>query len=167
MCDIVKGQRRTFRDQDPPRICKGSDDNLKVEQEFSQSTPNSPTILQQAASIEKCFSEPEFHEKDQQNRKKEKGDPAAQESTSSDFVRRSHDSAKAPETNGQPAFQNRTNSEGFLKELSNKVPSSGRQDDEVCLLLFLPLFGLLLFSNICSTSCVHFCTPISYHILLQ
>ncbi|XP_017798344.1 PREDICTED: uncharacterized protein LOC108579339 isoform X1 [Habropoda laboriosa] len=131
MCEIVKGQRRTFRDQDPPRICKRSNDNLKSDLEFSKSTPNSPTILQRASSLEKCFSEPEFLEKDRQNWKKEKGKLATQESTSCDSVRGSDDSVKAPETIEQPGFSNRTNSENLLKELSDKVPSSGRHNHEV------------------------------------
>ncbi|XP_012529857.1 uncharacterized protein LOC105833013 [Monomorium pharaonis] len=56
--------RRAFRDQDPPRICNKSAENLlRDELEFSRSTPSSPTTLQRAASLEKCFSEPEFFQK--------------------------------------------------------------------------------------------------------
>ncbi|CAK9831951.1 hypothetical protein ANTRET_LOCUS8859 [Anthophora retusa] len=131
MCEIVKGQRRTFRDQDPPRICRRSNDNLKSDLEFSKSTPNSPTILQRTSSFEKCISDPEFLEKDRQNWKKEKGKVATQESTSCDSVRASNDSVKAPEINEQPGFSNRAKSENFLKELADKVPLFGRRDDEV------------------------------------
>lgn len=130
MCEIAKGQRRTFRDQDPPRIFDKSGNGLKAEVEFSKSTPNSPTILQRGSSFEKCFSEPEILEKDRQARKKEKGDSSTgRESASSDSVR--DDSGKGADTAGQPDLRSGTSAENFFKELSDKVPSSGRHEHEV------------------------------------
>lgn len=132
MCEIIKGQRRTFRDQDPPRICNKSNDNLKNELEFCETISNSPTILQRVSSFEKCFSESEYHEKDQQNRKKEKANLITQESTSSDSIQDSNSCFKIPKTSEQPDFPNETNSENFIKELSDKVPSNSYHDNEVC-----------------------------------
>lgn len=65
MCEVLKGQRRTYRDQDPPRIRDKSTENLlKDDFEMSRSTPNSPTTTQhRATSLEKCFSDPEFFRK--------------------------------------------------------------------------------------------------------
>ncbi|CAL7952411.1 unnamed protein product [Xylocopa violacea] len=134
MCEIVKGRRRSFRDQDPPRIRDKGNENVENEFQFSndKSTSNSPTTFQRTSSFEKCFSEPEFLEEDRQNRKKEKGKLVTRETTSSDSVRRSNDNVKASETNEQPDFPNRTNPESFLRELNDKVPLSGRHDgDEV------------------------------------
>lgn len=130
MCEIIKDQRRTFRDQDPPRICDKSNDNLKNELEFCETISNSPTILQRVSSFEKCFSESEYHEKDQQNRKKEKANLITQESTSSDSIQDSNSCFKIPKTSEQPDFPNETNSENLIKELSDKVPS--HHDNEVC-----------------------------------
>ncbi|KZC08743.1 hypothetical protein WN55_10765 [Dufourea novaeangliae] len=129
MCEIAKGQRRTFRDQDPPRICNRGANSLKNELEFSKSTPNSPTILHRASSFEKCFSESEILEKDRETRKKEKGNPAGRESASSDSVQ--DDSIKEADIVGQSDLQTSTSAEKFLKELSDKVPSSGRHDHKV------------------------------------
>ncbi|KAG7212581.1 hypothetical protein KM043_012878 [Ampulex compressa] len=123
MCEISKSQRRTFRDQDPPRICKKSTDGLlRAELESSRSTPNSPTILQRASSLEKCFSEPEFFQKQQELRRAERGDCAGQESTArlADNAKESRDTAES-----------RGSAEDFLKELSAKVPSSSRCTDDV------------------------------------
>ncbi|XP_076754742.1 uncharacterized protein LOC143425656 [Xylocopa sonorina] len=126
MCEIVKGQRRAFRDQDPPRIREQGDKNLENEFQFSnnKSVPNSPTTFQRASSFEKCFSEPEFLEEDRRSRKKEKGNLVNRESTSSDSIRRSNDSIKTSETNEQPDFPN-------LRKLNDKVPSSGRRDEVI------------------------------------
>ena len=67
MCEISKSQRRTFRDQDPPRICERSTENLlKDAFQVSRSTPNSPTTHHRASSLEKCFSDPEFFRKRRQ-----------------------------------------------------------------------------------------------------
>lgn len=145
MCEIIKGQRRTFRDQDPPRICNKNNDNLKNELEFCETISNSPTILQRVSSFEKCFSESEYHEKDQQNRKKEKANLITQESTSSDSIQDSNSCFKIPKTSEQPDFPNETtNSENFIKELSDKVPSNSRHDNEVCY-TFLNYFFLEFF----------------------
>nr|XP_033335399.1 uncharacterized protein LOC117225758 [Megalopta genalis] len=127
MCEIAKGQRRTFRDQDPPRIFDRATANngLKEELGFSKSTPSSPTILQRASSFEKCSSEPEILEKDRQTGKKVKGDPLGRESASSfDPVR--DDTAKGP--GKRHDLRTAVN---FLNELADKVPSSGRHDHEV------------------------------------
>ncbi|XP_034186724.2 uncharacterized protein LOC117607289 [Osmia lignaria lignaria] len=130
MCEIVKGQRRAFRDQDPPRIRDRSEENVKTEIEFSKSTPNLPIVAQGASSFEKCSSEPEFLKKDRENRKMERGDLSSQGSTSTDSIRVS-DNVKVVETVDQPDVPNRMSSEHFLKELADKVPSSGRHDNEV------------------------------------
>lgn len=67
MCEISKCHRKTFRDQDPPRIRERSTENLlKDAFQLSRSTPNSPTALQRALSLEKCFSDPEFFRKHRQ-----------------------------------------------------------------------------------------------------
>lgn len=125
MCEIVKGQRRAFRDQDPPRIRDRSKENVKTELEFSKSTPNLPIVTQGASSFEKCSSEPEFLKKDL----------STQGSTSSDSIR-VLDNVKVVETVDQPDVPNRMSSEHFLKELADKVPSSGRHDNEVCCIIF-------------------------------
>ncbi|OAD58779.1 hypothetical protein WN48_10324 [Eufriesea mexicana] len=124
MCEIVKGQRRTFRDQDPPRICNRSNDNLKSELEFCNSTPNSPTILQRTSSFEKCFNETEYSEKDRENPKKEKENLITLESTSSDSIQDPNDSVIVSKRNDQFDSSNQTNSE-------NKVPSNGHHDDKL------------------------------------
>lgn len=131
MCEIVKGQRRTFRDQDPPRICNRSNENLKSELEFCNSSPNSPTILQRTSSFEKCLSETECSEKDRENRKKERENLITQESTSSDSIQEPNDSVKVSKTNDQSDSSNRTNSENLVKELSDKVPSNDHHHDKV------------------------------------
>lgn len=129
MCEIVKGQRRAFRDQDPPRICNKSNENVKSELEFCESTATSPTILQRASSFERCFNESKHLEKGKQNQKKEKVNSIKQESTWSDSIKDSKDSAKV--SNELPAASNQTNSENLIKELSDKVPSNSHHDDEV------------------------------------
>lgn len=129
MCEIVKGQRRTFRDQDPPRICDGGggEVGLKTELEFSRSTPNSPMVPQRASGFEKCTSEPEFLEKDRPNWRREREKSSQESSGPSDAVRGTDD---RPEAKNQ---QLKISPENFIKELAAKVPSSGRQerDDEV------------------------------------
>lgn len=152
MCEIIKGQRRTFRDQDPPRICDKSNDNLKNELEFCETISNSPTILQRVSSFEKCFSESEYHEKDQQNRKKEKANLITQESTSSDSIQDSNSCFKIPKTSEQPDFPNETNSENFIKELSDKVPSNSYHDNEVCYTFLNYLFLEFLCVSLISVS---------------
>ncbi|XP_078050953.1 uncharacterized protein LOC144477250 isoform X2 [Augochlora pura] len=125
MCEIAKGQRRTFRDQDPPRIFNRTGNNsLKEELGFSKSTPSSPTILQRASSFDKCSSEPEILEKDRQTGKKVKGDLIGRESASYDPV--PDDTA-----DGSGKRHDLRTAENFLKELADKVPSSGRRDHEV------------------------------------
>ncbi|XP_076278416.1 uncharacterized protein LOC143208159 [Lasioglossum baleicum] len=127
MCEIAKGQRRAFRDQDPPRIFdRAGNNSLKDEIGFSKSTPSSPTILQRASSFEKCSSESEILEKDRQTREKEKGDSIGRESASFDSVR--DDNAKG--TDQTERHDHRT-TENFLKELNDKVPSSARHDHQV------------------------------------
>lgn len=133
MCEIAKGQRRTFRDQDPPRICKRND-SLKNDLELSKSTPNSPTatILQPSSnlsSLEKCFSEPGFFEKDRENREPEKGESTDRESAS--FNRVEDDSVKEAGTVERTDTRSRASTENFFKELADKVPSSKRHDDGV------------------------------------
>ena len=140
MCEMVKGQRRTFRDQDPPRICNDSNENLKSQLEFCESAPTSPTILQRASSFEKCIGESKYFEKDKQKKKKEKAGSIKQDSGYSDAVEDSADNVRI--SNEQIDSPNQTNSEDFIKELSDKVPSnSHHHDDEVC------LYYLLLFKG--------------------
>lgn len=129
MCEVSKGQRRTFRDQDPPRICNKSAENLlRDELEFSRSTPSSPTALQRAASLEKCFSEPEFFQKQREllskheQRAKEENGGGGKESISP--VRDTDDD------DGSAADVTKS-SDDFLKELSAKVPSPSKQANEV------------------------------------
>ncbi|XP_053971106.1 uncharacterized protein LOC128872446 [Hylaeus volcanicus] len=125
MCEIAKAQRRTFRDQDPPRIRNASDGNSKNELEFSESTPNLPTIHQRASSFEKCFSESMFLEKDRENWKNPREDSTTRENISNS-VR--DDSVGASHTGEQcdlPSINN------FSKTISDKVCSSGRHDGEV------------------------------------
>lgn len=146
MCEIVKGQRRAFRDQDPPRICNKSNENLKSELEFCESTATSPTILQRASSFERCFNESKHLEKGKQNQKKEKVNSIKQESTWSDSIKDSKDSAKV--SNELPTASNQTNSENLIKELSDKVPSNSHHDDEV------RYAYLYCWRNLCVLSCV-------------
>ena len=130
MCEVAKGQRRTFRDQDPPRICQRSAGSLEDEVEFSKSAPNSQETLQRAASLEKCFGETEFVVKDRENRGRERGESAGLESGSSDSARGG--SAKGPNAAGQLDLHRRsTATESFLKELADKVPSSARRDEVI------------------------------------
>ncbi|KYQ57270.1 hypothetical protein ALC60_03792 [Trachymyrmex zeteki] len=127
MCEVSKSQRRTFRDQDPPRICNKSAENLlRDELEFSRSTPSSPTTLQRAASLEKCFSEPEFFQKQREllskheQRSKEK-DGDGEESVTPG-------SARVDDDSGSTA----ASIEDLSKEFSAKVPSPCKQASEVC-----------------------------------
>ncbi|KAK1127919.1 hypothetical protein K0M31_003413 [Melipona bicolor] len=138
---MVKGQRRTFRDQDPPRICNDSNENLKNELEFCESAPTSPTILQRASSFEKCIGEPKYLEKDKRNKKREKVGSIKQDGVCSDSVEDSADNVRI--SNEQVDSPNQTNSEDFIKELSDKVPFNSHHDDEVCL-FYLLLLKLLL-----------------------
>ncbi|XP_018300816.1 uncharacterized protein [Mycetomoellerius zeteki] len=126
MCEVSKSQRRTFRDQDPPRICNKSAENLlRDELEFSRSTPSSPTTLQRAASLEKCFSEPEFFQKQREllskheQRSKEK-DGDGEESVTPG-------SARVDDDSGSTA----ASIEDLSKEFSAKVPSPCKQASEV------------------------------------
>ncbi|XP_066601015.1 uncharacterized protein [Prorops nasuta] len=106
MCEITKTQRRTFRDQDPPRICNKSTENLlKDELALSRSTPSSPTTLQRAISLEKCFSEPDFLESKVEVRKDGSTDEQIQDAEELTKVAEKID-------------------ERFFRELSAKVPSS-------------------------------------------
>lgn len=70
MWETPKGQRRTFRDQDPPRITLMREELIKRDEcEISKSTPNSPTAgASRCAALEKCLSEPEFFQKKGKNR---------------------------------------------------------------------------------------------------
>ncbi|KAK9293573.1 hypothetical protein QLX08_011529 [Tetragonisca angustula] len=128
MCEMVKGQRRTFRDQDPPRICNDSNENLKSQFEFCESAPTSPTILQRASSFEKCIGESKYFEKDKQKKKKEKAGSIKQDSGYSDAVEDSADNVRI--SNEQIDSPNQTNSEDFIKELSDKVPSNSHHHDD-------------------------------------
>lgn len=126
MCEVSKGQRRTFRDQDPPRICNKSTENLlRDELEFSRSTPSSPTTLQRAASLEKCFSEPEFFQKQREllskheQRTKEKDGDGEESVTPGSACGADDDTADVAST------------EDLLRELSAKVPSPCEQASEV------------------------------------
>jgi hypothetical protein len=128
MCEVSKTQRRTFRDQDPPRICNKSTENLlRDELEFSRSTPSSPTTLQRAASLEKCFSEPEFFQKQREllskheQRSREKD--GREENASSVLAR---DADDAP---GSAAVVRST--EDLLREFAAKVPSPYKETYEV------------------------------------
>ncbi|KAL6257581.1 hypothetical protein P5V15_011158 [Pogonomyrmex californicus] len=132
MCEVSKGQRRTFRDQDPPRICNKSAENLlRDELEFSRSTPSSPTTLQRAASLEKCFSEPEFFQKQREllskheQRTKEK-DGDVEESVAPASARGVDDDP------GSTADAARS-TEDLPREPSDKVPSPCEQASEFLL----------------------------------
>ncbi|XP_032667490.1 uncharacterized protein LOC116842406 isoform X2 [Odontomachus brunneus] len=132
MCEVSKSQRRAFRDQDPPRICNKSTENLlRDELEFSRSTPSSPTTLQRAASLEKCFSEPEFFQKQREllskheQRTKEKSD---EESVSSSPARDTRDD---PDEQRGGATAVARSAEDLLRELSVKVPSPYKRVNEV------------------------------------
>lgn len=101
---------------------------LRDELEFSRSTPSSPTTLQRAVSLEKCFSEPEFFQKQrellskhEQAREKSSGD---EESVITSDPARDDDS-------GSMAEVARNTSEDLLRELSAKVPSPCKQANEV------------------------------------
>ncbi|EZA60033.1 hypothetical protein X777_15315 [Ooceraea biroi] len=129
MCEVSKGQRRTFRDQDPPRICNKSAENLlRDELEFSRSTPSSPTTLQRAASLEKCFSEPEFFQKqrellskhEQRSREKDGG-----EENVTPVLARSADDGPGSATAA------RSTEDLLLRELAAKVPSPCKETNEV------------------------------------
>ncbi|XP_076164232.1 uncharacterized protein LOC143145083 [Ptiloglossa arizonensis] len=131
MCEIAKAQRRTFRDQDPPRIRNGSADSLKNEFDtFSKSTPSLPTIHQRAPNFEKCPNESEFLEKDRETRKKEKGDSAIRESISSNSIR-DDINGKTSDIVEQSDLRSCASTENVSKTLFDKVLSSGRHDDKV------------------------------------
>jgi len=127
MCEVSKAQRRTFRDQDPPRICNKSAENLlRDELEFSRSTPSSPTTLQRAASLEKCFSEPEFFQKQREllsKHEQRSRERDGQESASPALARDAND---AP---GSAAVVRST--EDLLREFAAKVPSPYKETYEV------------------------------------
>ncbi|KAI4500465.1 hypothetical protein M0802_004427 [Mischocyttarus mexicanus] len=122
MCEISKIQRRIFRDQDPPRIRDKNSDNkcLNTNEEFSKSTPNSPTALQQRASsgLEKCSSEPEFLENKSKDydhsRIKIKDNRSSLSLKDNNFI---DDNKSKESTFGS------TNVQDFVVELSTKVPS--------------------------------------------
>ncbi|XP_071581908.1 uncharacterized protein [Temnothorax nylanderi] len=131
MCEVSKGQRRTFRDQDPPRICNKSAENLlRDELEFSRSTPSSPTTLQRAVSLEKCFSEPEFFQKqrellskhEQRTREKDGDDGEGSVTPGSARGDADDDSGSAADV---------ASTEDLPRKLSAKVPSSCDQASEV------------------------------------
>lgn len=123
MCEVSKSQRRTFRDQDPPRIYNKSAENLlRDELEFSRSTPSSPTTLQRAASLEKCFSEPEFFQKQR-------------ELLSKHEQRREKDGEESGSVRGADDDSGSTadvaSTEDLPRELSAEVPSPCKQASEV------------------------------------
>ncbi|GAB1862132.1 hypothetical protein CAJAP_03211 [Camponotus japonicus] len=129
MCEVSKGQRRAFRDQDPPRICKKSAENLlRDELEFSRSTPNSPTTLQRAASLEKCFSEPEFFQKQRELLSKHEQRAKEKDSGEESVI---FDSARGADDSESMAEVARSTSGDLLRELSAKVPSPCKQTNEV------------------------------------
>ncbi|KYN23364.1 hypothetical protein ALC57_04238 [Trachymyrmex cornetzi] len=125
MCEVSKSQRRTFRDQDPPRICNKSAENLlRDELEFSRSTPSSPTTLQRAASLEKCFSEPEFFQKQREllsKHEQRSKDGDGEESVIPGSVRVDDDSGSTA-----------ASIEDLPKKFPAKVPSPCEQASEVC-----------------------------------
>ncbi|XP_018358779.1 PREDICTED: uncharacterized protein LOC108758369 isoform X2 [Trachymyrmex cornetzi] len=124
MCEVSKSQRRTFRDQDPPRICNKSAENLlRDELEFSRSTPSSPTTLQRAASLEKCFSEPEFFQKQREllsKHEQRSKDGDGEESVIPGSVRVDDDSGSTA-----------ASIEDLPKKFPAKVPSPCEQASEV------------------------------------
>ncbi|KYM75871.1 hypothetical protein ALC53_13936 [Atta colombica] len=125
MCEVSKSQRRTFRDQDPPRICNKSAENLlRDELEFSRSTPSSPTTLQRAVSLEKCFSEPEFFQK--QRELLSKHEQRSKDGNSEESV--IPGSACVDDDSRSTA----ASIEDLPKEFSAKVPSPCEQASEVC-----------------------------------
>lgn len=133
MCEISKVQRRIFRDQDPPRIREKTKDNsrfLKNEPEFSKSTPNSPTALQQRAStttttttssLEKCLSEPEFSEKE--SKIEDRSRMRTKESASFSSLSLKIDVNEKRKESTSSSFVS-TNVHDFVVELTAKVPSS-------------------------------------------
>lgn len=131
MCEISKVQRRIFRDQDPPRIREKAKDNnrfLKNEPEFSKSTPNSPTALQQRASttttttsLEKCLSEPEFSKKE--SKIEDRSGMRTKESASFSSLSLKIDVNEKRKESTSSSFVS-TNVHDFVVELSAKVPSS-------------------------------------------
>ncbi|XP_011055277.1 PREDICTED: uncharacterized protein LOC105146603 isoform X2 [Acromyrmex echinatior] len=124
MCEVSKSQRRTFRDQDPPRICNKSAENLlRDELEFSRSTPSSPTTLQRAASLEKCFSEPEFFQK--QRELLSKHEQRSKDDDGEESV--IPGSARVDDDSGSTA----ASIKNLPKEFSAKVPSPCEQASEV------------------------------------
>ncbi|XP_012059004.1 PREDICTED: uncharacterized protein LOC105622184 [Atta cephalotes] len=124
MCEVSKSQRRTFRDQDPPRICNKSAENLlRDELEFSRSTPSSPTTLQRAVSLEKCFSEPEFFQK--QRELLSKHEQRSKDGNSEESV--IPGSACVDDDSRSTA----ASIEDLPKEFSAKVPSPCEQASEV------------------------------------
>lgn len=126
-------QREAFRDQDLPRVCNKSTANLL--RELSRSTPSSPTTLQHAVSLEKCFSEPEFFQKQQEllskreeQRRKEKADDRSvdESSVSSSSV------CSTDESQPQRGTIVERSTENILREPSVKVPSLCKHANEVC-----------------------------------
>ena len=106
MGEISKSQRRTFRDQDPPRIREQN--LLKDVFEVSRSTPNSPTTLQRD-SIEKCFSDPEFFRKQRQlqtQREEESNDSVENTTVSGGCNRGSTSSSRENNACTEPETEN-------------------------------------------------------------
>ncbi|XP_046424129.1 uncharacterized protein LOC124181529 [Neodiprion fabricii] len=124
MCDMSRIERRAYRDQDPPRIRnKSTEDLLRNEfQTSSRSTPNSPTALQRVASLEKCYSDPDFSKKQKNPTIKIADiDPSRNDNPSASSSREDNLSADQCDKIGS---RNAWNSEDFAKELAAKVPSS-------------------------------------------
>lgn len=125
MCEVSKGQRRAFRDRDPPRICNKSTENLlRDELEFSRSTPSSPTTLQRAASLEKCFSEPEFFQKQRELLSKH-------EQRTREEARGDEEALDDPPAGSAEATAVARSTEDLLRELPVEVPSPCKHADEV------------------------------------
>ncbi|XP_015607855.1 uncharacterized protein LOC107273825 [Cephus cinctus] len=134
MYDISKSQRRTYRDQDPPRIRDRSTENL-LKEDFvsSKSTPNSPTALQRASSLEKCFSDPDFFKKQNQLKRDEsscQAEVATGPSSREDSTSSSWENNASSELSGENACVSK-NSEVVSKEFLGKVSSSSRIPREV------------------------------------
>lgn len=102
---------------------------LRDELEFSRSTPSSPTTLQRAASLEKCFSEPEFFQK--QRELLLKHEQRAREKGSEEGVITSDPARGTDDGSGSMAEVARSTSDDLLRELSAKVPSPCKQANEV------------------------------------
>ncbi|XP_012265504.3 uncharacterized protein LOC105691547 [Athalia rosae] len=122
---MEQNQRRAYRDQDPARIRNKSTENLlKDELKMSRSTPSSPIALQRAASLEKCYSDPDFHKIQNLITTTRNGANIPRDAKQGSDAGSSRSNHQDNVNGHQMSFRNPQSNENFIKELAAKVPSS-------------------------------------------